>query len=281
MSVLKEVKVPDIGGHKNVPVIEVLVKVGDTVKVDDALVTLESDKATMDVPSSTAGVVKEVKIKVGQGLRGHGRRAARSRRWRRGRASPRAWRTAMLEFDPVPQGDRSARPGRNVVQVRKAPSGSSLAASWSRGSSGSPSCLARPQSITTVSPNSPTSSLTTTKPAGGSDRPEPASMPTSERSTTCWLPAPVARSTSISSPTPWRSWSPDAGGPGGGARRRRPGSRRCIRAEPGRRARPPGSDAHRRGRSGCGESRGVPRPRRAPRGSRRPFRGSAWRRRRR
>ena len=43
-----------------------------------------------------------------------------------GRASPRAWRTAMLEFDPVPQGDRSARPGRRVVQVRKAPSGSSL-----------------------------------------------------------------------------------------------------------------------------------------------------------
>jgi pyruvate dehydrogenase E2 component (dihydrolipoamide acetyltransferase) len=60
-----EVKVPDIGDFDSVPVIDVFVKVGDTVKVDDALVTLESDKATMDVPSSAAGVVKEVKVKLG------------------------------------------------------------------------------------------------------------------------------------------------------------------------------------------------------------------------
>jgi len=65
MSQLVEVKVPDIGDFKDVPVIEVAVKVGDTVMVDDALVTLESDKATMDVPSSAAGVVKEVRVKVG------------------------------------------------------------------------------------------------------------------------------------------------------------------------------------------------------------------------
>jgi dihydrolipoamide dehydrogenase len=65
MSQLVEVKVPDIGDFKDVPVIEVAVKVGDTVKVDDPLVTLESDKATMDVPSSAAGVVKEVRVKVG------------------------------------------------------------------------------------------------------------------------------------------------------------------------------------------------------------------------
>jgi len=65
MSQLVEVKVPDIGDFKDVPVIEVFVKPGDTVKVDDALVTLESDKATMDVPSSAAGVVKEVKVKLG------------------------------------------------------------------------------------------------------------------------------------------------------------------------------------------------------------------------
>ncbi len=58
-------KVPDIGDFDSVPVIDVFVKVGDTVKVDDALVTLESDKATMDVPSSAAGVVKEVKVKLG------------------------------------------------------------------------------------------------------------------------------------------------------------------------------------------------------------------------
>src|SRR6516165_7980618 len=60
-----EVKVPDIGDFKDVPVIEVLVKAGDTVKAEDALVTLESDKATMDVPSPSAGVIKDVKVKVG------------------------------------------------------------------------------------------------------------------------------------------------------------------------------------------------------------------------
>jgi dihydrolipoamide dehydrogenase len=65
MSGVAEVKVPDIGDFKDIPVIEVLVKVGDTIKVDDSLVTLESDKATMDVPSSVAGVVTEIKLKVG------------------------------------------------------------------------------------------------------------------------------------------------------------------------------------------------------------------------
>jgi dihydrolipoamide dehydrogenase len=60
-----EIKIPDIGGHDNVPVIEVLVKAGDTVAKDQSLITLESDKATMEVPSSAAGVVKEVKLKVG------------------------------------------------------------------------------------------------------------------------------------------------------------------------------------------------------------------------
>ncbi|MFZ2627323.1 MAG: dihydrolipoyllysine-residue acetyltransferase [Rugosibacter sp.] len=60
-----EVKVPDIGDFKDVPVIELLVKVGDTVKVEDSLVTLESDKATLDVPSPVAGVITELKIKVG------------------------------------------------------------------------------------------------------------------------------------------------------------------------------------------------------------------------
>src|ERR1700681_1464085 len=60
-----EVKVPDIGGFKDVPVIEGLVKPGDTVKAEDSLVTLESEKATMDVPSPSAGVIKEVKVKLG------------------------------------------------------------------------------------------------------------------------------------------------------------------------------------------------------------------------
>ncbi len=60
-----EVHVPDIGDFKEVPVIEVLVKPGDSVKAEDALVTLESDKATMDVPSPAAGTVGEIKVKVG------------------------------------------------------------------------------------------------------------------------------------------------------------------------------------------------------------------------
>jgi pyruvate dehydrogenase E2 component (dihydrolipoamide acetyltransferase) len=65
MSQLIEVKVPDIGDFSAIPVIEICVKVGETVKLDDALVTLESDKATMDVPSSVAGVVKEIKVALG------------------------------------------------------------------------------------------------------------------------------------------------------------------------------------------------------------------------
>jgi pyruvate dehydrogenase E2 component (dihydrolipoamide acetyltransferase) len=64
MAQVSEVKVPDIGNYSNVPVIEVLVKPGDAVTKDQGLVTLESDKATMEVPSSVAGVVKEVKVKL-------------------------------------------------------------------------------------------------------------------------------------------------------------------------------------------------------------------------
>jgi dihydrolipoamide dehydrogenase len=60
-----EVKVPDIGDFQDVPVIEVLVKPGDAVKPEDALVTLESDKATMDVPAPSAGTVKSIAVKVG------------------------------------------------------------------------------------------------------------------------------------------------------------------------------------------------------------------------
>ena len=65
MSQLIDIKVPDIGDFTEVPVIEVFVKPGDVIKVDDALVTLESDKATMDVPASAAGTVKEVLVKLG------------------------------------------------------------------------------------------------------------------------------------------------------------------------------------------------------------------------
>ncbi|TXH67344.1 MAG: dihydrolipoyl dehydrogenase [Lysobacteraceae bacterium] len=63
-----EVKVPDIGDFDNIPVIEILVKPGDTVAKDQGLVTLESDKATMEVPSSAAGVVRELKIRLGDAV---------------------------------------------------------------------------------------------------------------------------------------------------------------------------------------------------------------------
>jgi pyruvate dehydrogenase E2 component (dihydrolipoamide acetyltransferase) len=65
---VQEVKVPDIGDYKDVPVIEIAVKVGDRIEKEQSLVTLESDKATMDVPSPVAGVVKEVKVKVGDSV---------------------------------------------------------------------------------------------------------------------------------------------------------------------------------------------------------------------
>jgi dihydrolipoamide dehydrogenase len=65
MANLIEVKVPDIGDFKDVPIIEVLVRAGDRVKTEDPLITLESDKASMDVPSPLEGVVTELKVKVG------------------------------------------------------------------------------------------------------------------------------------------------------------------------------------------------------------------------
>ncbi len=65
MANLIEVKVPDIGDFTDIPVIEILVKAGDTIKKEDSLISLESDKATMEVPSSHAGVIKEIKVKLG------------------------------------------------------------------------------------------------------------------------------------------------------------------------------------------------------------------------
>lgn len=68
MSKLIEIQVPDIGDYKDVPIIEVLVKVGDQVEKEQSIVVLESDKATMDVPSSHSGIVKEIKVKAGDVL---------------------------------------------------------------------------------------------------------------------------------------------------------------------------------------------------------------------
>ncbi|MFM8666359.1 MAG: biotin/lipoyl-containing protein, partial [Betaproteobacteria bacterium] len=66
---LVEVKVPDIGDFDEVAVIEVLVKPGDAVKLEQSLITVESDKASMEVPSSHAGVVKELKVQLGDKVR--------------------------------------------------------------------------------------------------------------------------------------------------------------------------------------------------------------------
>ena len=60
-----DIHVPDIGDFKDVTVIEVLVKVGDSIKVEQSLVTVESDKASMEIPSSGAGVLKDLKVKLG------------------------------------------------------------------------------------------------------------------------------------------------------------------------------------------------------------------------
>jgi len=65
MAESKKILLPDIGDFQNVDVIDVLVKVGDQIKKDDSLITLESDKASMDIPSPEAGVVEKVFIKVG------------------------------------------------------------------------------------------------------------------------------------------------------------------------------------------------------------------------
>ena len=65
MAKTQDITVPDIGGYDDVPVIEVLVAVGDRIEVDQGLVTLESDKATMEVPASAAGIVRELKVKLG------------------------------------------------------------------------------------------------------------------------------------------------------------------------------------------------------------------------
>jgi pyruvate/2-oxoglutarate dehydrogenase complex dihydrolipoamide acyltransferase (E2) component len=62
---LIEIKVPDIGDFSEVAVIELLVKPGDTIKAEQSLITVESDKASMEIPSSHAGVVKELKVKLG------------------------------------------------------------------------------------------------------------------------------------------------------------------------------------------------------------------------
>ncbi|MBD8874167.1 dihydrolipoyllysine-residue acetyltransferase [Rhodanobacter sp. DHB23] len=112
---VREARVPDIGGHSGVPVIEVLVKVGDHVAKDQGLVTLESDKATMEVPAPFAGVVKEMKLKLGDEV-SEGALIALIEAEGAAAPAPAAPApvpapTPKAEEKPAPQGGRSVLPG--------------------------------------------------------------------------------------------------------------------------------------------------------------------------
>jgi pyruvate dehydrogenase E2 component (dihydrolipoamide acetyltransferase) len=119
-----EVKVPDIGDFKDVPVIEVLVKPGDTVKAEDSLVTLESEKATMDVPSPSAGVIKEVKVKLGDKVSEGNVIVVLEASDARASAAPA--QAAAATATPAPAPPQS--PPASVSPERKAPSASAGAA---------------------------------------------------------------------------------------------------------------------------------------------------------
>jgi pyruvate dehydrogenase E2 component (dihydrolipoamide acetyltransferase) len=126
MSQAIEVKVPDIGDYKDIPVIEVLVKAGDTVEKEQSLVTLESDKATMDVPSPASGTVKEVKVKLGDTvsegtlivlLDGEGAAAAKPMQGN-GAAAPAATPAPAAAPAPAPAPAPAAATGGGVQEVK-------------------------------------------------------------------------------------------------------------------------------------------------------------------
>ena len=117
-----EVKVPDIGDFDDVPVIEVHVKPGDAVNADDPLITLESDKATMDVPSPAAGAVADVLVKVGDTVsEGTADSHAPTRRWRNDRAAV-AGGTAGADASGRPTGGTACRsPAPAAAASRRLP----------------------------------------------------------------------------------------------------------------------------------------------------------------
>ena len=118
MSQLIDIKVPDIGDFTEVPVIEVFVKPGDVIKVDDALVTLESDKATMDVPASAAGTVKEVLVKLGDKI-GEGTVVVRVEASDMAAAAPAASAPAPTPAAPAPAAPQaSPTAGGGIVDVK-------------------------------------------------------------------------------------------------------------------------------------------------------------------
>ena len=135
-----EIKVPDIGDYTDVPVIEILVAVGDTVTKDQGLVTLESDKATLEVPSSAAGVIKELKVKLGDSL-------------------SEGSVVAILEAE----GATEAVPASAKPEAPKPPAAPSPAAEEGTSSVAlSDSSVTRPWSLATVSPTATRISMTGT-----------------------------------------------------------------------------------------------------------------------
>src|SRR6266568_8843165 len=105
-----DVKVPDIGDFKDVPVIEVFVKPGDTVKAEDSLVTLESDKATMDVPAPAAGTVKDLKVKVGDKVREGSAILTLESADSGGKAAPAVGASRPAGTEAAPAGAQEAKP---------------------------------------------------------------------------------------------------------------------------------------------------------------------------
>ncbi|HUQ29810.1 MAG TPA: dihydrolipoyllysine-residue acetyltransferase [Usitatibacter sp.] len=111
-----EVKVPDIGDFKDVPVIEVLVKPGDSVKKDDSLITLESDKATMEVPAPSSGTVKEIRVKVGDKV-GEGATILTMEAGADAKAAP----APVASITPAKAGATLPAPAKTEAPAAKAP----------------------------------------------------------------------------------------------------------------------------------------------------------------
>ncbi len=130
-----EVKVPDIGDFKDIPVIEVFVKAGDTVKAEDSLISLESDKATMDVPAPAAGVVKELKLKLGDKV---------------------SEGASILTLETAAAGDaKAAAPPPAASVAAPAPAAAAAAPASSAAPSTSPAAEAQPAAAPAPSPSPP------------------------------------------------------------------------------------------------------------------------------
>ena len=123
---LKEVFVPDIGDFKDVPVIEILVKPGDTIKAEDSLLTVESDKATMEIPAPFAGVIKEIRIKLGDVVNTGTLIALMEEAG--SAAAPAASATAPSEVSATAPSAVSARPAPATAAAQPAPATAPAAA---------------------------------------------------------------------------------------------------------------------------------------------------------